>query len=117
MENVTLNDILYVVLTAAVPLVLRYIWQYCSAKYADSKYTDAINAVFSAVDYVNQTFVDSLKQSGSFDAQAQELAFKKAKDAVLETMSASTMKWLERTHADVDNWLTIQIEAAVRTVK
>lgn len=114
---VTLNDILYVVLTAAVPLVLKYLWQYCAAKYADSKYADAINAVFSAVDFVNQTFVDSLKQSGCFDAQAQELAFKKAKDAVLDTMSASTLKWLERTHDNVDNWLTIQIEAAVRAVK
>ena len=117
MNTVTLNDILYVVLTAAVPLVLRFVWQYCSAKYADSKYADAINVVFAAVDYVNQTFVDSLKQSGCFDAEAQEIAFKKAKDAVLDTMSASTRKWLEKTHTNLDHWLTVQIEAAVKAVK
>ena len=36
MENITINDILYVILTAAVPLVLRYIYQLVSAKVADT---------------------------------------------------------------------------------
>ena len=117
MNPVTLNDIFYVVLTAAVPMVLRFIWQYCAAKYADSKYSDAINAVFAAVEYVNQTFVDTLKREGSFDEHAKIRAFTDAKDAALEIMSKSTLAWLEKTHADVDNWLTVQIEAAVKAVK
>lgn len=117
METITLNDIFYVVLTAAVPMVLRFIWQYCSAKYADSKYSEAINAVFAAVEYVNQKFVDTLKKEGNFDAAAQSKAFCDAKDAALEIMSKSALRWLERTHADVDDWLTVQIEAAVRGVK
>lgn len=54
------------VLTAAMPLVLRFIWQYCAAKHADSKYVDATNAVFSTVESVNQTFVDTLKSEGNF---------------------------------------------------
>lgn len=117
METITLNDIFYVVLTAAVPLVLRYLWQFCAAKYADSKYSDAINAVFSAVEYVNQTFVDTLKHEGNFDENAKVKAFCNAKDAALEIMSKSTLAWLEKTHADVDEWLTVQIEAAVKAVK
>lgn len=117
MNPVTLNDIFYVVLTAAVPMVLRFIWQYCAAKYADSKYSDAINAVFAAVEYVNQTFVDTLKKEGDFDEHAKIQAFTDAKDAALEIMSKSTLAWLEKTHADVDNWLTVQIEAAVKAVK
>lgn len=117
MGTVTLNDIFYVVLTAAVPLVLRFIWQYCAAKYADSKYVDAINAGFSAVEYVNQTFVDALKSEGSFDENAKIKAFCNAKDAALDIMSKSTLNWLEKTHADVDEWLTVQIETAVKAVK
>ena len=117
MNNITINDILYVVLTAAVPLVLRFLWQYCSAKYADSKNSDAINAVFSAVEYVNQIFVDTLKQEGNFDSNAQVKAFTMAKDAALETMSKSTFRWLEKTYSDVDEWLNIQIEAAVKGAK
>lgn len=117
METITINDVLYALLTVALPLVLRYVFQYVSAKYADSKYSAAINAVFSAVEYVNQTFVDSLKQSGCFDATAQEAAFVKAKDAALEVMDASTKKWLEKTFTDMDEWLTVQIESAVKAVK
>ena len=117
METITLNDILYVVLTAAVPMVLRFLWQYCSAKYADSKYSDAINIVFSVVEAVNQQFVDTLKQEGNFDANAQVKAFTTAKDTVLDLMSKSTLRWLEKNYADVDEWLTVQIEAAVKKAK
>lgn len=115
--EVTVNDILYVIFTAAVPLVLRYIYQIVSARLADSKYHAAVTAVFDAVEYVNQTFVDSLKQSGSFDKEAQLHAFTAAKDAALTTMSDATRKWLEKTYADLDAWLEVQIEAAVRATK
>lgn len=117
METVTLNDILYVVLTAAVPLVLRFVYQFISAKVEGTRYGDAIDAVYSAVEYVNQTFVDALKAEGNFDTDAQLKAFDKAKDAALEIMSKSTVDWLERTHIDLDAWLTVQIEAAVKAVK
>lgn len=117
MENITINDVLYTVLTVALPLVLRYAFQLISAKYADSKYSAAINAVFSAVEYVNQTFVDTLKKSGCFDDMAQVTALMQAKSAALKIMDASTKKWLEKTYDDIDNWLTVQIESAVKAVK
>lgn len=117
MENITINDVLYTLLTVALPLVLRYVFQLISAKYADSKYSAAMNAIFSAVEYVNQTFVDSLKKSGCFDSVAQEAALKQAKDAALEVMDASTKKWLEKTFVNMDEWLTVQIESAVKAVK
>lgn len=117
MKNITINDVLYTLLTVALPLVLRYVFQLISAKYADSKHSAALNAVFSAVEYVNQTFVDSLKKSGCFDAMAQEAALNQAKNAALEVMDASTKKWLEKTYADLDGWLTVQIESAVKAVK
>ena len=117
MENITINDILYVILTAAVPLVLRYIYQLVSAKVADTEYEKAVDAVFSAVEYVNQTFVDSLKQSGSFDAEAQKHAFLMAKDAALTSMESGTRRWLEKSFADIDAWMTVQIESAVKGAK
>lgn len=117
MGNITINDILYVILTAAVPLVLRYIYQLVSAKVADTEYEKAVIAVFSAVEYVNQTFVDSLKQSGSFDQEAQQHAFNMAKEAALTSMEASTKKWLEKSFMDLDAWMTVQIESAVKGAK
>ena len=117
MESITLNNLCLTVFTAAVPLILRFFWQLCSSEYNDSKYADAIQAVFSSVEYVNQTFTDSLKQSGCFDEEAQEIALKKAKNTALDLMHTSTLKWLERSFVDLDHWLTVQIEAAVKSHK
>ncbi len=117
MEYISINDILFTVLTVAVPLMLRFVYQYFSAKYADSKYATAMNCVFNAVEYVNQTFVDVLKQHGNFDEQAQVDALNKAKDAALEIMDVGPRVWLESAFDDLDGWLTIQIESAVKASK
>lgn len=117
MEYISIKDILFTVITVAVPIILRFVFQYFSAKYADSKYASAMNCVFNAVEYVNQTFVDTLKQHGSFDDIAQADALNKAKDAALELMDAGTRMWLESAFDDLDSWLTIQIESAVKTTK
>ena len=117
MEHITINDILYVLITVALPLVLRYGYQLASAKRAESKYADAVESVYAAVAYVNQTFVDSLKASGSFDNEAAMQAFYMAKDAALECMKDSTYKWLEKTYEDLDTWLEVQIESAVKSSK
>ena len=117
MNATTFNDIFYVVLMIFFSLVLRVASQYFSAKYADSKYAAAINDVCSAVDFVNQTFVDNLKKAGCFDDEAQRIAFKKAKDVVLDTMSESTYRWLEKTFSDLDSWLEVQIESSIKAVK
>lgn len=117
MENITINDILYMLLTVALPLVLRYAYQLVAAKLADTKYAEAVNDVWTAVSYVNQTFVDSLKASGSFDEEAAQAAFEKAKTAALDIMKDSTYEWLEKTYVDVDAWFTVQIESAVNSAK
>ena len=115
--NVTINDILYVLITIALPLVLRYAYQLVSTKVAGTQYANAVSAVFSAVEYVNQTFVDALKEAGDFGKEAQAVALQKAKDAALETMAAGTRKWLEKSYTDLDSWLTVQIESAVKASK
>ena len=117
MENITINDILYVLITVALPLVLRYGYQLASAKLAETKYADAVDSVYAAVAYVNQTFVDSLKASGDFDKEASKMAFYMAKDAALECMKASTYQWLEKTYEDLDTWMKVQIESAVKSSK
>lgn len=113
----TIKDILYIVLTVLSPMVFKLLWQVVSAKVADTRYAEAVSCVFSAVDYTNQVFVDALKESGSFDAEAQEDALIKAKNTALELMEASTVAWLERTFDCVDSWLEVQIEAAVKEAK
>ncbi len=115
--NVTIQDVLYVFITVMSPLLLRFVWQFVSAKIADSRYAAVLNSIYCAVEYVNQTFVDALKASGSFDKQAQAHALEKAKDAALNLLTESTYNWLEKSVVNLDEWMTVQIEAAVRSAK
>lgn len=117
MTEVNMRDIFYVLLTVVSPVVLRCIAQLVSAKVESTRYADAVCAVWAAVEYVNQTFVDSLKAAGKFDEEAKMAAFVLAKDAALLSLSASAQKWLARGFADVDEWFTIQIESAVKGAK
>lgn len=115
--TITINEIFYAIITVVLPLALKLAYQYVSLKVANTEYANAIDAVYSAVDFVNQTFVDSLKQAGNFDKESQEQAFMKAKEAALYTMEASARKWLEKSVVDIDEWLTVQIESAVKGAK
>lgn len=114
---ITIDDVLYMLLTVALPLVLRYAFQYISMKVSESKHAAAIEAVFRSVEYVNQSFVKALKREGNFDDEAKQIAFEKAKTAALEVMQSGTRRWLEKSFSDLDSWLTIQIESAVKTSK
>lgn len=111
--SVTINDILYAMITLVLPLALRYLYQLVSTMVADSRHNKAVEAVYDAVAFVNQTFVDSLKESGCFDDEAAAQALSKAKTAALDIMEAATYEWLEKTCLDLDEWLTVKIEAAV----
>lgn len=117
MENITINDILYVLITVALPLVLRFVYQLVAEKVANSKYADAVDSIYAAVSYVNQTFVDGLKTAGSFGSDEAMQAYYMAQAAALDTMKASTYRWLEKTYDDLDIWLKVQIESAVKASK
>ena len=100
-----------------VAIALDYLRQWVTAKVADSRYEQAINAVFAAVEYVNQTFVDTLKEYDDFTNHDKLEAYNRAKTAALDAMEKSTIRWIEKSFDDVDTWLKIQIESAVKAVK
>lgn len=117
MENVTVNDFLYLVLVVVLPLLARSGLDYLSAKISGCEKERAISAVVSAVGFVGQTFVESLKREGSFDTIAQQAALTKAKEAALNIMDMSARKWLDEAVEDIDEWLTVQIENAIKQSK
>ena len=61
----------------------------------------------------NQTYVESLKQAGKFDAEAQKTAFNMTKNAVMTILSDEAKKYLESAVGDLNEYITQQIEAAV----
>jgi hypothetical protein len=65
----------------------------------------------------NQTYVESLKQAGKFDAEAQKTAFNMTKNAVMTILSDEAKKYLENAVGDLNEYITQQIEATVKVNK
>lgn len=65
----------------------------------------------------NQTYVDSLKQQGKFDMEAQRQAFVLTYNAVLSILSEDAKKYLENAYGDLTLYLTQKIEAEVNANK
>lgn len=64
-----------------------------------------------------QTYVDSLKASGSFDAEAQKIAFGKTYDAVMNILTDDVKDYLTNIYGDLQSYLTNRIEAEVKAQK
>lgn len=65
----------------------------------------------------NQTYVESLKQSGNFDAEAQKEAFKASASAVMEILTDDMKEYLFTIVGDLDIYITKKIEASVNKNK
>jgi len=82
------------------------------------KYIDAAtDAISKAVLTVNQTYVDSLKKQGKFDAEAaktaKQMAIDKAKALITEDSKAA----IETLYSDFEAYLNDAIEELVRENK
>ena len=83
-----------------------------------SKYLDMVEkTVTNCVMTTNQTYVDSLKQEGKFNADAQKIAFDKTLDAVLAILSEDAKVYLTQIFGDLNVYLTNLIESQVKINK
>ena len=73
--------------------------------------------ISSAVIAVNQTYVDSLKQQGKFDTEAQAKAFTMVYNQILLLIGEEGKKYLSEITGDMASYLTMAIEAAVNQNK
>lgn len=126
-----LNYILYVVLTAILPVVATYTVNLIKAKIKESNVIadatkneniaklieDALSDVMDAVLYTNQIYVDALKSSGKFDKDAQKNAFNRAYAEALAMISDESKKIIEQVYGSFDKWLKLKIETSVNIAK
>ena len=124
MNEIILNIISVVVTAVILPLIsyagTRLI-SYLNSKIKDEKarelLTQATGVVTNAVRAVFQTYVDSLKKSGNFGAEAQLEALNKAKEIALSQLSEEVKEYITTNYGDINNWLTTQIEATINLIK
>ena len=123
--NEVLLNILSVVVTAVILPLISYagtrLISYLNSKIKDEKakefLSQATTVVTNAVRAVFQTYVDSLKKSGNFGAEAQLEALNKAKDIALSQLSEEVKDYIAKNYGDINNWLTTQIEATINLIK
>lgn len=124
MNDILLN-ILSVLLTAVIlPLIsiagtqlIKFINSKIKNNELAKQLTTATTIVTNAVRVVFQTYVDTLKQNGSFDKEAQAEALTRAKNIALSQITEDTKSYIEENYGDFNNWLTIQIEASINCLK
>ena len=82
------------------------------------KYNKLISdTIISCVIATNQTYVDSLKNKDVFTKEAQQEAFIKTRDAVVDILNEDSKKYISESFGDVEKYLTVQIEAIINKIK
>lgn len=70
-----------------------------------------------SVSATTQTYVESLKKQGKFDAEAQKTAFQITLDAVLAVLTEDAKAYLAEAYGDINAYLSTKIEAEVKAQK
>ena len=123
--------VIQIIQVCVIPLLgilTKYLVDYLTAKRNEinsktdnetaQKYTNMIyQTVVDCVIATNQTYVDSLKAQGKFDAEAQKKAFNMTLTAVLSILNDEAKEYLTAIYGDLNTYITKQIEAAVNKNK
>ena len=123
-----LKDLLYILITATVPVLTTYICKFLYAKWTESKekienekisntLDNVVTMVLDVVTAVNQTFVDELKKKGEFTEDAAKEAFNKSKETALKMLSEDAIEIITMVYGDIDIYLDTLIEATVKQLK
>lgn len=121
-------QIIQVCVIPLLGILTKFLVDYLSAKRDEinsktdseiaQKYTNMIyQTVVDCVIATNQTYVDSLKKSGSFDEAAQKEAFNRTMSAIMTILSDDAKEYITEATGDLNTYLTQLIEAEVNKRK
>lgn len=79
-----------------------------------NKYLTMLNeTITDCVLSTTQTYVDTLKKQGKFDAEAQKIAFEKTYENVMKILANDAKEYLEVSIGDLQTYVNNKIEAEV----
>ena len=124
MNQILLNILAAVTTCIILPLISFLgikLSQWLSTKIKDEKaqtlFNKAIGIVTNAVQVTFQTYVESLKNSGSFGKDEQAIAFDKAKAIITSELTEELKTFITENYGDLQKWITNQIEASIYKLK
>ena len=75
------------------------------------------NTITDCVIAMNQTYVNSLKLQGKFDAEAQKKAFNDVYNKVIAILGQDAIEYLNSAIGDLNEYITSKIEKEVSSNK
>lgn len=120
-----MKEILVPVISTAVIALVSWLAErvitLINTKIKNQKFTNylttATSVVIDAVKATQQEFVDDMKKTGKFDAEAQKEALLQAKMKALNGLSLETRNFISENIGEIDQWLTTSIHAILHDLK
>lgn len=123
-----LMELLQIFLTIFIPVITSVLTVFVKKwvdKYIEKVSNDGIkelilegtDIILDAVDYTQQTYVESLKSTQSFDITAQKEALNIAKDRAFTLMSRDIINAIENRYGEINTYIETVIESAIAQSK
>ena len=123
-----LQNVLYAIITAAVPVITTFVCRYLQSLYEKNKdkiknekgqivLSQVADMITSAVETTTSTYVKELKANDLFNAEAQKEAFNRTYEAVTKQLTDDTKKIIIETYGDIETYIINQIEQKVEQLK
>lgn len=126
--TVIIGELFKVVLIPLLGLLVKYFSQFVHIKAEEikqknddatfQKYITMLdNTIVNAVTATTQTYVESLKAQGKFDAEAQKTAFDMSYKAIMAVLGDEAKSYLSTAVGDLNKYITDAIERQVNINK
>ena len=112
-----LKTLCVIIITYGIPTLLSALKKQTDNEYAHKAIDFAGTVIADCVKATNQTFVETLKKEGKFDAEAAKTAFILCKDEVLKILNERTKQAIIDSCGDLETWIKAKIESEVREQK
>ena len=123
-----IREIIEVCLIPLLGVLVTYLVKYINTKSKEleastdnelaKKYISLLSTtITNCVIATNQTYVETLKKQGKFDAEAQKEAFNMTLNAVMALLTDEAKRYLSEIYGDLNTYITNQIEATVNQNK
>lgn len=123
-----ISEIINVCIIPLLGVLVTYLVKYINSKSKElesqvdnetaKKYINMLTkTITDCVIATNQTYVETLKAQGKFDAEAQKKAFEMTLSAVQGLLTTEAKTYLTEIYGDLDAYITTQIEATVNKNK
>lgn len=122
-ENLT-TQVAFWIITTILTVVGGFIVRWVNAKIASIKdekiqkiLSGAVAIVGDGVKYTYQTYVEAIKGTSFWDADAQKAAMEKTIDYVKGTLTPQAKAYIIENYGDLEAWIKQQAEVQINNAK